>query len=260
MRARFNAYQTGAYVQATSGLTSRLDVSIGGRVDNYDYLGATRLSPRASASYRLTDRIVLNSSYGRYYQQPVLHVPLDLPAENRALVPWRADHFIAGVAWQPARGWRVTAEAYRKNYRDYPVALEYPSLSLANVGDTFNVREVLFPMASAGRGYAEGIDSSPKSGCRTACRSGERRLCQDAPRGPRRRAPARLVRLSVRRQCGRRISAVGGMVNVHAAVPVVGAALHAGRCRALHRAAARSLRSERQRASRSRRLPLRRSR
>ena len=50
VRARFNAYQSGAYVQATTGLTSRLDVSIGGRVDNYDYLGATRLSPRASAS------------------------------------------------------------------------------------------------------------------------------------------------------------------------------------------------------------------
>ncbi len=157
VRARFNAYQTGAYVQATTGLTSRLDVSIGGRVDNYDYLGATRLSPRASASYRLTDRILLNSSYGRYYQQPYFMF-LSIFPENRALVPWRADHFVAGVAWQPAKGWRVTAEAYRKNYRDYPVALEYPSLSLANVGDTFNVREVLFPMASAGRGYAEGIE------------------------------------------------------------------------------------------------------
>jgi hypothetical protein len=157
VRANFNAYQAGAYVQATVPITSRLETSAGGRVDDYDYLGATRLSPRASVSYRLTDAILLNGSYGRYYQQPYFMF-LSIFPENRALVPWRADHFIGGVQWQPARGWRLTAEAYRKNYRDYPVALDYPPLSLANVGDTFNVREVLFPMTSTGRGYAEGVE------------------------------------------------------------------------------------------------------
>src|SRR4029453_10647427 len=131
--------------------------SVGGRVDRYDYLDATRLSPRASASYRLTDRIVLTASYGRYFQQPYF-LFLSIFPENRRLVPWRADHAVAGVAWQPARGWRVTAEAYRKDYKDYPVATEYPTLSLANVGETFNIREVLFPLSSAGRGFSEGIE------------------------------------------------------------------------------------------------------
>jgi hypothetical protein len=45
-----------------------------------------------------------------------------------------------------------------KRYRDYPVAAAYPSLSLANVGDTFNVREILFPLRSDGRGEARGIE------------------------------------------------------------------------------------------------------
>ena len=52
----------------------------------------------------------------------------------------------------------MTLEAYRKNYRDYPVATQFPTLSLANVGDTFNVREVLFPLASAGSGNAAGLE------------------------------------------------------------------------------------------------------
>ncbi|MFP5380154.1 MAG: hypothetical protein ACLGHP_10490, partial [Vicinamibacteria bacterium] len=54
---------------------------------------------------------------------------------------------------------RATVEAYWKTYADYPVALGYPSLSLANVGDTFNVREILFPLTSAGRGRARGVEA-----------------------------------------------------------------------------------------------------
>lgn len=36
-------------------------------------------------------------------------------------------------------GLLLSVEGYRKNYHDYPVSTEYPSLSLANLGDTFNV-------------------------------------------------------------------------------------------------------------------------
>jgi TonB dependent receptor/Carboxypeptidase regulatory-like domain/TonB-dependent Receptor Plug Domain len=157
VEARFRAYQTGAYLQATKDVTSRLDVTVGGRVDNYQYLGETRFSPRVGLGFQLTDRLMLNASYGKYYQQPYF-LYLSVFPENRSLVPWRAEHFVAGLEWQPARGWRATLEAYRKDYDDYPVALDYPSLSLANIGDTFNVREVLFPLTSRGRGYSQGIE------------------------------------------------------------------------------------------------------
>jgi hypothetical protein len=30
---------------------------------------------------------------------------------------------------------------------------------MANIGDTFAVREILFPLASAGEGYSEGVES-----------------------------------------------------------------------------------------------------
>jgi hypothetical protein len=38
------------------------------------------------------------------------------------------------------------------------VASSLPSLSLANIGDTFDVREILFPLTSAGTGYAAGVE------------------------------------------------------------------------------------------------------
>ncbi|MEW6322648.1 MAG: TonB-dependent receptor [Acidobacteriota bacterium] len=154
---KFTAYQAGAYLQASESLTRRLSVTWGGRVDLYEYLGETRFSPRAAVSYALTDRLSWRASYGRYYQQPFF---LFLAAfdENRELVPFRATHYVSGLEWRLGDGSRVTVEAYRKDYGDYPVATQFPSLSLANVGDTFNVREILFPLTSAGRGRARGVE------------------------------------------------------------------------------------------------------
>ena len=40
----------------------------------------------------------------------------------------------------------------------YPVASDLPAMSLANIGDTFAVREILFSLLSAGEGYSEGVE------------------------------------------------------------------------------------------------------
>ena len=154
---RFRSYQTGAYLQASKEVSSRVKVTIGGRIDHYDILSKVRFSPRAGVNVRLTETLSWNSSTGSYYQQPAFLFVSAFP-QNSSLVPWRADHFVTGVAWTPDANLRVTAEAYRKNYTDYPVASDLPSVSLANIGDTFDVREILFPLASEGEGYSEGVE------------------------------------------------------------------------------------------------------
>jgi hypothetical protein len=78
--------------------------------------------------------------------------------ENRYLLPFKVDHYVAGATWQFDGTTRLSVEGYRKNYKDYPVSTQFPSVSLANVGDTFVVQDILFPMASAGRGHATGIE------------------------------------------------------------------------------------------------------
>jgi hypothetical protein len=153
----YTTSQFGAYVQGTENLTSRLNLTWGLRVDRYSYLGQTRLSPRAGMSYRLADAWSWRASYGRYYQQP-FSLFLSAFPENRSLVPFSADHYVTGLTWTPGDASRVTLEAYYKDYRDYPVAAQFPSVSLANVGDTFNVQDVLFPLVSEGRGRSTGIE------------------------------------------------------------------------------------------------------
>lgn len=154
---RISTYQLGAYLQSTFALTGRLSATIGGRLDHYQYLDSTRLTPRLGLDFEATSRLSLRASYGQYVQQPFF-LFLSAYPENRSLAPFRADHYVAGLAYAASASTRVTAEVYRKIYRDYPVSSQIPALSLANVGDTFAIRDTLFPMVSAGRGEAEGIE------------------------------------------------------------------------------------------------------
>src|SRR5262245_39742702 len=154
---RFTAWQPGAYAQVTHDVTSALNVTAGGRFDRYQYIGASRVSPRLAATLAATPRLSINASTGIYYQQPAFQFLAVFP-ENRGLKPFRADHYVGGVAYSLADGLVLSVEAYRKNYHDYPASTEYPTLSLANLGDTFNVLESLFPLTSAGFGRSQGLE------------------------------------------------------------------------------------------------------
>ncbi len=153
----FRAYQGSGYVQSTQNLTRRLNLTWGGRFDRYDFLQSNRFSPRAGISYKLTDKLSLRASYGQYFQQPFFLFLTVFP-ENRGLIPFQANHYIGGVSYVASNTLRFTAEVYRKDYKDYPVSLQFPTLSLANVGDTFAVRDILFPLTSAGRGRVTGFE------------------------------------------------------------------------------------------------------
>lgn len=149
--------QTSAYAQTTVGLTSALNVTVGGRVDNYALLNRTRVSPRLGANYTLTPKVSAHAATGMYYQQPPFLFVTVFP-ENRNLVPLRADHYVGGLTIQPTTTTRITIEGYHKRYSSYPVARDYPELSLANLGDTFNTRQILFPLVSKGVGRATGLE------------------------------------------------------------------------------------------------------
>jgi hypothetical protein len=151
------SYQTGAYFQSTRNLTSRLNLTWGGRFDNYQLLGKTRFSPRAGLSYKVNERLSLRASYGHYYQQP-LFLMLETFPQNRALTPIRSTHMVAGLTYILGPTIRMTIEAYQKDYKDYPVSIQFPSFSLASAGDTFDVTEILMPYTSAGRGRAPGVE------------------------------------------------------------------------------------------------------
>ncbi len=159
LRESFTATQASAYVQGTHQLGPRMRVTVGGRLDRYAHFGVSqlRMSPRAGVSVAISENLSWNANWGIYHQIPVYLFLAAFP-QNRALIPARSDHWISGLAWTPKRNLRVTLEAYSKRYKDYSVATQFPALSFANVGDTFDVRDILYPMTSAGRGRTHGIE------------------------------------------------------------------------------------------------------
>ena len=159
LHERFTATQGSAYIQGTHKFGRRMRVTVGGRFDRYAQFGVSnlRMSPRAGVTVAIAENLSWNASWGIYHQLPVYLFLAAFP-ENRALIPARSDHWISGLSWTPKRNLRVTLEAYSKRYKDYSVATQFPALSLANVGDTFDVRDILYPMTSAGRGRVHGVE------------------------------------------------------------------------------------------------------
>ncbi len=157
IRNNFNVFQPGGYIQTTQNLGKRLSLTWGGRYDNYRYLGATRWSPRAGLSYRITDKVSWRAAWGTYFQQPVFFVSGAFP-QNRQLLPMRSDHLLTGFTWIVNSNTRVTLEGYYKRYKDYPVSPLFPQFSLANAGDSFGQDELLLPYISSGRGRVRGVE------------------------------------------------------------------------------------------------------
>ena len=109
------AYQTGGYLQASKQLTSRVSVTLGGRVDHYDILSKTRFSPRAGVKVGLTDTLSWNSSTGTYYQQPAFLFVSAFP-QNRSLGTLAVSSLRdgPGLVGSKHRSPSQSAEIYRK--------------------------------------------------------------------------------------------------------------------------------------------------
>ncbi|WP_209330993.1 TonB-dependent receptor [Lunatimonas salinarum] len=165
--ALFHSY--GAFVQGSKKFVNdRLLVSGGLRMDGSDF-GPTasnplnQLSPRASISYQLGERLFWTANAGIYYQRPPYTV-LGFRNNEGILVNQendvqfiRSTHFISGIEIQrPEKNRRFTVEGFYKLYGNYPTSIRN-GVVLANLGADFGVigNE---PVLSDGRGRAYGLE------------------------------------------------------------------------------------------------------
>lgn len=150
-----------------SFFSERLTVSLGVRSDAIDYSDQTnnlldQLSPRLSASYKVTDRLSVNGSIGRYYQLPPYTVmgyrdsTGRLVNRDNGLTYMQSDHLVAGMAYTFPTNTRISVEGFYKGYSNYPF-LTRDSLTLANLGGDFGVvgNE---PATSSSDGRAYGVE------------------------------------------------------------------------------------------------------
>ena len=84
LNTRLTASQSGLYVQGTVKVTSRIDATLGGRLDHYGYLAKTRVSPRAGVSSVAREWSVLECQLRRVLSAAPLSLSRDVPGEPDA--------------------------------------------------------------------------------------------------------------------------------------------------------------------------------
>lgn len=163
-RSEFDLWKFGIFGQVTKNVFSeRLSLSFGVRFDANNYASSMsnpfdQFSPRFSASYALNDKWSLNFNTGRYYQLPAyttlgFKVEDEFVNKDNDLKYISVNHIIGGLEFRPIPTVQLTAEAFLKDYADYPFSIK-DSISLANKGADFGVvgdEEVL--SISNGRAY-----------------------------------------------------------------------------------------------------------
>lgn len=154
-------------------LDEKLGVSFGFRMDGIDYNSTMKnpfnqFSPRLSLSYDLSEKWMVSSSVGRYYQLPsytVLGYKNDIGEfENKNGLKYiQSDHFVSGLSYKPNTSSKVTFEGFYKGYKDYPFSLRN-QISLANLGADFGIiGNEAVSSTSEGRAYGFELLAQKKS-------------------------------------------------------------------------------------------------
>jgi len=148
-----------------------LTLSFGLRSDVADYSSnffnpIDQLSPRISASYKLTEKWALSANIGRYSQLPaytILGYENSLGVlENKNRVNYiDVWHYVAGFKRTLGQFAQISIEGFYKDYSDYPFSIN-DSVSLANLGANFGVigNE---PVSSESEGRSYGLELTPSS-------------------------------------------------------------------------------------------------
>ena len=163
---KFSKYSIYGQV-SKSLLADKLSLSLGIRTDINSYSSSMsnpldQLSPRLSASYRLTNKLNLNFSTGRYYQLPP-YTALGYSNQNDVLINRQnnlkyiaADHIVAGIELVPSENMQFSVEGFYKMYSRYPFSVRdsVPISSKSADYGIFGDEELL----SISKGRAYGIE------------------------------------------------------------------------------------------------------
>ncbi len=134
-------------------------VSGGTRFQKWGLNGSSSFNPHINVTARASDYIYFYVGYATFSQLPPYIYMLATPG-NRSLRPMETTNLDFGFAIRNTAGDSFTMDTYTKNYTGYPVSMEFPNLTLANVADTFTTPFIYFPMVSAGIGKNNGLEFS----------------------------------------------------------------------------------------------------
>ncbi len=152
----YRTTDSSAFVTASAEPFDRLAAAAGLRVEHSTTSGRSHLSPRLSASCRLTDAVQLNGAAALVYQ-PIPAEFLAVDPRSIALRDMRATQYSLGVSVSGPSGWRATVEAYDKAYSGLPVDPQAPHRLILD-REPFRDYTIPIDLTDAGTGRARGVE------------------------------------------------------------------------------------------------------
>ncbi len=110
-QSSFKNNSTAAFSEANIFFSKKLAMQIGVRGTYNALLDFTKISPRASLAYKITEKSQISLAYGDFYQAP----QQDILKYNSSLDPEKSSHYIFNYLFQN-NGRTLRAEAYYKTY------------------------------------------------------------------------------------------------------------------------------------------------
>jgi ferric enterobactin receptor len=154
-----NSILGGVYLQnSTRFLNNKIQILPGVRVDYFEQTGKYYFEPRLSATYSLTDKIILKGATGKYYQFANRVTREDIMSGNKEFwiladgssVPISsAVHFVGGVSYETG-DYTFSAEGYYKkitNLTEYSLRINASPMGVNYNENFFN-----------GYGYSKGLE------------------------------------------------------------------------------------------------------
>lgn len=146
-----------AYAELSLTAWHGIQASAGGRAEHWALGGFHAWTGNAGLGIPVWNGRLLSLSVAERAQLPATLYLMAFDNIHK-LGPMRALQFTAGMQLMKTTHVGMKVEAFSKRYTHYPVAQNYPELSMANVADTFGQAFLMFPMESAGRGLANGVE------------------------------------------------------------------------------------------------------
>lgn len=153
---QFSTVSSAEYTQASILLPRGMKIVAGQRLSQWSIVGSEVWTPKALFVVPIFGRLA-HIGYAEYAQLPPTLYLLSFHNQT-ALQPIRSRHITGGFEVMHYQRMRLSLEAYQKRYTNYPVAVDFPQLSLANITNTFGQAFLMFPMASKGQGLARGVE------------------------------------------------------------------------------------------------------
>ncbi len=159
-------FRYGGFAQIShTFFNDKLGVSAGIRTDMNSFTkrgnnALDALSPRAAITYQINEKWKINASVGLYAKLPSYTIlgyrNQDNQLSNQDARYITNTHYVTGFEYIPRESTRITAEAFYKTYKYYPVTTR-EGISLGNLGSDFGFigNE---DINSTGLGLAQGIE------------------------------------------------------------------------------------------------------